>query len=128
LGQSVSKLEKAIDGTKAQVDPVRQNDGTTVHRLVVGAVPVDAFWSISVYNAKGYYEPNKRNAYSLNNVTGKKSADGTIAVQFGGCDGELSNCLPITQGWNYAVRLYRPRAEILTGKWKWTFPKAKPVQ
>jgi hypothetical protein len=28
-------------------------------------------------------------------------------------------------GWNYLVRLYRPRAEILTGTWK--FPEAQPV-
>jgi hypothetical protein len=30
------------------------------------------------------------------------------------------------KGWNYMVRLYRPRAEILNGKW--TFPHAEPVQ
>jgi len=28
-------------------------------------------------------------------------------------------------GWNYMVRLYRPRAEILNGTWK--FPEAQPV-
>ena len=27
----------------------------------------------------------------------------------GGCDGKIANCLPITPGWNYWVRLYRPR-------------------
>ena len=32
---------------------------------------------------------------------------------------------PVMPGWNYLVRLYRPRAEILDGKW--TFPKAQPV-
>jgi hypothetical protein len=40
-----------------------------------------ACWSISVYNAKGYFEPNKLNAYTLNNITGKRAADGSIAVQ-----------------------------------------------
>lgn len=34
----------------------RENDGRTVHRLTVHDVPVDGFWSISVYNAKGYFE------------------------------------------------------------------------
>jgi hypothetical protein len=29
------------------------------------------------------------------------------------------------KGWNYLVRLYRPRAEILDGSWK--FPEAQPV-
>jgi len=28
------------------------------------------------------------------------------------------------KGWNYIVRLYRPRAEILNGTWK--FPEAQP--
>ncbi len=46
-------------------------------------------------------------------------------IQFGGCDGKIPNCLPIMKGWNYTVRLYRPRAEILNGTWK--FPEAKPV-
>ena len=64
---------------------------------------------------------NNLNAYTLNNITAKKSADGSVAVQFGGCDGKIPNCLPIMPGWNYMVRLYRPRAEILDGKWK--FPK-----
>ena len=35
-----------------------KNDGNTVYRLNVKDVPVDGFWSISVYNAKGYFEPN----------------------------------------------------------------------
>jgi hypothetical protein len=35
---------------------------------------------------------------------------------FAGCDGEVFNCLPIMKGWNYMVRLYRPRAKLLNGK------------
>ncbi|HEY7116661.1 MAG TPA: DUF1254 domain-containing protein [Tepidisphaeraceae bacterium] len=101
------------------------NDGNTVHRLAVKDVPVDGFWSISVYNAKGYFEPNAQNAYTLNNLTAKAGEDGSISVQFGGCDGTTPNCLPVTPGWNYLVRLYRPRAEILNGTWK--FPEAHPV-
>ena len=47
----------------------------------------------------------------------KKNADGSVAIQFGGCDGKIPNCLPIMNGWNYTVRLYRPRAEILNNTW-----------
>ncbi len=89
-------------------------------------VPVDGFWSISLYDAKGYFDKNPYDAYSVNNITATKGADGSITVQFGGCDGKIPNCLPIMSGWNYTVRLYRPRAEILSGKWK--FPDAQPVQ
>jgi hypothetical protein len=102
----------------------KKNDGATIYRLNVKDVPVDSFWSISVYNAEGWFQPNKYEAYTINNITAKKGADGSVAVQFGGCDGKLANCLPTVPGWNYMVRLYRPRAEILSGKW--TFPQAQP--
>jgi hypothetical protein len=88
-------------------------------------VPVDGFWSVSVYNAKGYFEPNRLNAYTLNNITAKPNEDGSITIQFGGCDGKVANCLPTTKGWNYLVRLYRPRENIIDGTW--VFPKAEAV-
>jgi hypothetical protein len=105
----------------------RKNDGAVVYRLDVPAnVPVDGFWSVTVYDAQGFFEKNDLGAYSLNSITATKAADGSVAIQFGGCDGKIPNCLPIMKGWNYMVRLYRPRAEILSGKWK--FPEAQPVQ
>ena len=150
LATTMPDFKKAF-GTKDEVDPVRhligtaagwggnpdkdatylnvtpaKNDGTTIYKLNVKDVPVDGFWSVSLYDAKGYFEPNQFNAYSVNNITAKRSADGSIAIQFGGCDGKIPNCLPIMKGWNYTVRLYRPRAEILDGKWK--FPEPQPMQ
>ena len=149
LGETLPD-SKRMFGTKDQVDPIRhligsaslwggnpekdavylnftpaKNDGKTVHKLILKDVPVDGFWSISLYNSKGYFEANDRNAYSINNLTAKKSADGSVEIQFGGCDGTVPNCLPIMPGWNYTVRLYRPRAEVSTGKW--TCPEPQPV-
>jgi hypothetical protein len=149
LASTVGSFDRAF-GTKAQVDPIRhlmgtaagwggnpdkdakylgvvpaKNNGTTVYKLRVKDVPVEAFWSVSVYNAQGYYEKNPYNAYSLNNITAKKNDDGSVSIQFGGCDGKIPNCLPVMKDWNYTVRLYRPRAEILNGKWK--FPEPQPV-
>jgi len=150
LSSSTGEFRNAF-GTKGHVDPVRhliataagwggnpdkdatylgvtpaQNDGTTVYKLTVGNVPVDGFWSISVYNSEGFFEKNPYDAYSLNNLTAKKDPGGATTVQFGGCDGQVPNCLPTVKGWNYTVRLYRPRAEILDGKWK--FPEAQPIE
>jgi hypothetical protein len=149
LGTTVSDTRRMFGANEHQVDPVKhligsamlwggfpekdalylpitplRNDGKTVYRLTVGDVPVDAFWSVTVYNSKGYLQPNPDNAYAVNSLTAKKGADGAITIQFGGCDGKVLNCLPTMQGWNYTVRVFRPRAEILEGKWK--FPLADP--
>ena len=56
------------------------NDGTAVYKLNVQDVPVGGFWSITVYNAKGYLDPNPYNASSLNNITAEKNADGSVAA------------------------------------------------
>jgi hypothetical protein len=149
LAETISDTRRMF-GTKDQVDPVRhligtallwgsnpekdalylpvtpaRNDGTIIHKLAVKDVPVDGFWSITVYNAQGYLEPNPYNVYGVNETTAKKGADGSVAIQFGGCDGKIPNCLPIMKGWNYTVRLFRPRPEILDGEWK--FPAAQPM-
>ncbi|MEX0158623.1 MULTISPECIES: DUF1254 domain-containing protein [unclassified Microbacterium] len=86
-------------------------------------VPVDAFWSVSVYNAEGYFEPNDKGVNSVNSVTAVKDDDGAVTVRFG--SGDEPNTIPIVEGWNYAVRLYRPRPEVLDGSW--TFPAAAPA-
>ena len=106
------------------VDP-KENDGKTAYRLTVKDVPVDGFWSVTVYNKDGYFEKNVRNAYTVNNVTAKPNEDGSVTIQFGG-DETAPNYLPIIPGWNYTVRLYRPRKELLDGAWK--FPEAQPVE
>ena len=149
LASTISDFKGAF-GARNEVDPIRHligaaagwggnpdkaaiylnvtppnNDGKTIYRLTVKDVPVEGFWSVSVYDAAGYYEKNQYNAYSLNNITAKKGDDGAIAIQFGGCDGKIPNCLPIVAGWNYTVRLYRPKPEIASGKW--TFPQPQPV-
>ena len=151
LSDTLPDLRYAAGPNKTAVDPVRRiaaaasgwglnpdrdavylnvfpekNDGKTPYRLTVRNVPVEAFWSVTVYTAEGFFRPNDLNAYSINSVTGKKGADGAITIQFGDCSQETPNCLPVTNGWNYMVRLYRPRQEILNGTW--SFPVAGPIQ
>jgi hypothetical protein len=150
LGETISDTRHMFGARENQVDPVRhlvgtallwgglpekdalylpvtpaRNDGSTVHKLTVKEVPVNGFWSITVYNTEGYLQPNQYNAYSVNTITATKGTDGSVDIQFGGCDGEIPNCLPIVKGWNYTVRLFLPRPEILDGTWK--FPEAQHV-
>ncbi len=106
-----------------EIEVVEKNDGTP-HTITVKDVPVDAFWSITVYNSKGYIEENELGVYSYNNVTAKANKDDSITINFGNCDDGRINCLPITKGWNYAVRMYEPRQQILDRSWK--FPDIEP--
>lgn len=95
------------------------------YRLRMADVPVDGFWSVSVYNARGYFEVNPEGRYSVNSVTGVRDEDGAITVRFvppGGVEG--ANDIPVPEGWNFLVRLYRPREEILDGRW--TVPDLVP--
>lgn len=78
--------------------------------LRLADVPVDGFWSVSVYNGDGFFEPNEVGSYSLNNLTAERDEDGAVTVRFGG-DTSRANVLPIVDGWNYLFRLYRPRPE-----------------
>lgn len=103
----------------------KENDGKTAYRLTLKDVPVDGFWSVSVYNKAGFFEENALNAYTLNNVTAKPNADGSVTIHFGG-DEKAGNYLPIVPGWNYLLRFYRPRKELLEGSWK--IPEAEVVK
>ena len=106
------------------VMPVK-NDGKTPYVLTVKDVPVDGFWSITIYNKDGYMEKNAQDVYSYNNVTAKKNADGSITIHFGGGPNAINN-LPTTPGWNYIVRMYLPKPEVIEGSWR--FPKAQPAE
>lgn len=99
-----------------------QNDGTTVTTMTLKDVPVDGFWSVTVYDKNGFMAKNDLGVNAINNVTGAKEADGSYLLQFGGCDGSVPNCIPVTEGWNYAIRLYRPHPEVVNGTW--TAPEA----
>jgi len=148
LAKGLTDTKKTF-GSKEEVDPVRFLLGSAFgwgglpekeayylnvnpdlplgeYQITAKDVPVDAFWSVSVYNKDGYFEKNEFNSYSVNNISGTPNKDGSFTVHLGGCEDKRVNCIPLTEGWNYAVRLYRPRPEILDGTWK--FPAAKPVK
>jgi hypothetical protein len=102
-----------------------ENDGKTPYSVTVKDVPVDGFWSITVYNKDGFMQKNDQDAYSFNNVNAKPNPDGSITINFGGGENAVNN-LPITPGWNYIVRMYQPGEEILNDSWQ--FPLAEPVK
>ncbi|TMT86297.1 DUF1214 domain-containing protein [Haloterrigena sp. H1] len=102
-----------------------RNDGDTPYTLTVEDVPVDGYWSVTVYNSDWYLEENEYDAYAINNVTAERADDGSVTIHFGG-DPDQPNFLYTPAGWNYTVRLYEPRAEILDGSYQ--FPEAEPLE
>ena len=82
-------------------------------------VPVNAFWSISMYNAKGFFQKNDMGAYSLNGVTAEKNADKSVTIHLGGCEDGRKNCLPFAgEGFYYQWRMYEPGEAFLNGTYK----------
>ncbi|KRC62455.1 carboxylesterase [Agromyces sp. Root81] len=139
LGRGISTYDHAF-GTSAEVDPVMhllgaaggwgglpEHEATYVsfdeglpvadYRLRLQDIPVDAFWSVSLYNAAGYFEPNELGVNSINSLTAVPDADGGVTVSFGEHPLDAPNALPIMPGWNYTLRLYRPRPSVLDGTW-----------
>lgn len=96
------------------------------HELILKDVPADAFWSVTMYNARGFMVENDLGINAINNVNATPREDGSYRLQFGGCDAETVNCIPVPQGWNYILRAYRPGEEITSGEW--TPPVMHPVE
>ncbi|MCB1797370.1 MAG: DUF1254 domain-containing protein [Gammaproteobacteria bacterium] len=103
----------------------KDNGGSTAYTLTLPKdVPVDAFWSVTVYNKDGFFEKNQYDAYSFNSITAARNGDGSVTIHFGGDPGK-PNFLPITEGWNYIIRCYQPGWQILEGDW--VPPEARPA-
>ncbi len=125
-------------GAKQDVDPLRHFVGAAVgwgglpsneafyvfdahsrkavaHSIDLRGAPVDAFWSITIYNESGFLRENAENSYSLNSVTTDPTAPIYLADNN---EAGYKNYLHIFDRWNYVLRFYRPRPEILDGTWQ----------
>ncbi|GAA4483217.1 DUF1214 domain-containing protein [Rhodococcus olei] len=87
-------------------------------------VPADAFWSLSVYNGDGYFTSNDLGVYNVNSVFGTRNGDGSITVHLGDFDDSVPNLIPLPDGWNLLIRLYRPRLDELA---TWIVPPIEPA-
>lgn len=87
-------------------------------------MPVDGFWSLTLYNHHHFFELNDLNRYSLGtkNKSMKTKSDGslTIYVQAKPPGEELrANWLPSVEKGEFTLylRTYGPKNEILNGSW-----------
>jgi hypothetical protein len=103
---------KPLDGAQAY----------TIHFDKAAIPPVDAFWSITLYDNDGFQVANALNRFAVSSwMPFKYNADGSLDLYFQtespGADRE-ANWLPAPKGpFNLTMRLYAPKSDALTGKW-----------
>ena len=92
--------------------------------------PVNAFWSLTMYDQDGFFIANPINRYAIGDRNAlKANADGSVDIyiqnQTPGKDKE-SNWLPCPTGsFNLLMRMYWPKEEMLKGEW--TPPAVKKI-
>ena len=103
---------KPLDGANAYI----------VHFEKGATPPVNAFWSITLYDTEGYQVPNSLNRFAVSNwMPFKYDPDGSLDLYFQNASPgaeKQANWLPAPKGpFNLTMRLYAPKSDVLTGKW-----------
>ena len=125
IGLGANLPEDAIYPMNLFDDTGKPLDGAnkyTIHFDKGATPPVDAFWSITLYDSQGFQVGNVLNRFAVSSyMPFKINEDGSLDIYFQnespGKDME-ANWLPTPKGaFNLTMRLYAPKSEALTGKW-----------
>ena len=124
-GLGANLPEDAIYPINLADDTGRPLDGANKYKLHFDkgdTPPVNAFWSVTLYDNEGFQVGNPLNRFAVSSwMPFRFNADGSLDLYFQsenpGADKE-ANWLPAPKGpFNLTMRLYAPRSEALTGKW-----------
>jgi hypothetical protein len=125
FGLGANLPEDAIYPLNLGDDTGKPLDGAnkyTIHFDQGATPPVNAFWSITLYDSDGFQVGNSLNRFAVAGwMPFKFNTDGSLDIYFQndspGKDKE-ANWLPAPKGaFNLTMRLYGPKSEALTGKW-----------
>jgi hypothetical protein len=125
LGLGANLPEDAIYPLNLADEAGKPLDGTnqyTIHFEKGATPPVNAFWSLTLYNSDGFQVGNVLNRFAVSSwMRFKYNSDGSLDLYFQsdtpGKDKE-ANWLPAPKTpFNLTMRLYSPQADALTGKW-----------
>ena len=125
LGLGANLPEDAIYPLNLADETGKPLDGAnkyTIHFDKGATPPVNAFWSITLYDPEGFQVANSLNRFAVSSwMPFKYNADGSLDLYFQnespGKDKE-ANWLPAPKGpFNLTMRLYAPKSEALTGRW-----------
>jgi hypothetical protein len=125
LGLGANLPEDAIYPINLADDTGKPLDGANryVLHFESGAIPpVNAFWSVTLYDAEGYQVPNSLNRFAVSSwMPFKYAPDGSLDLYFQNASpaaDKEANWLPAPKGpFNLTMRLYAPKDDALTGMW-----------
>ncbi len=125
LGLGANLPEDAIYPLNLADEAGKPLDGAnqyTIHFEKGATPPVDAFWSITLYDADGFQVGNVLNRFTLSSwMPFHYNADGSLDLHFQNdspAKDTEANWLPAPKApFNLTMRLYSPQAAALTGKW-----------
>ena len=125
FGLGANLPEDAIYPLNLADDTGRPLDGANnyvIHFDKSQAPPVDAFWSVTLYDPKGFQVANPLNRFAVSSwMPFVTNPDGSLDLYFQNESpgaGKEANWLPAPKGpFNLTMRLYAPKSEALTGKW-----------
>jgi hypothetical protein len=124
-GLGANVVEDAIYPLNLADESGKPLDGANKYTITFekgAAPPVNAFWSITLYDQEGFQVGNVLNRFAVSSwMPFKYNSDGSLDLYFQnespGKDME-ANWLPAPKGpFNLTMRLYAPKSEALTGKW-----------
>ena len=125
LGLGANLPEDAIYPMNLADESGKPLDGAnkyTIHFDKGATPPVDAFWSITLYDAEGFQVANDLGRFAVSGwMTFNYNPDGSLDLYFQNKEpspDKEANWLPAPTGpFNLCMRLYAPKSEALTGKW-----------
>ncbi len=110
----------SVDGSGADLD------GSRKYRIIFapGSAPPDgAFWSITLYDDRGYLIPNRYRRYAVSSGAAlTRDPDGSVVIYLQPDRPDAvrrANWIPTPQGQRYqlSLRCYWPAAAVLDGRW-----------
>ena len=125
LGLGANLPEDAIYPLNLADEVGKPLDGAskyTIHFEKDATPPVNAFWSLTLYDSDGFQVANSLNRFAVSSwMPFKYNPDGSLDLYFQnespGANKE-ANWLPAPKGpFNLTMRLYSPKSGALTGKW-----------
>jgi hypothetical protein len=125
LGLGANLPEDAIYPLNLADEAGKPLDGAstyTIHFEKGATPPVNAFWSLTLYDSDGFQVANSLNRFAVSSwMPFKYNPDGSLDIYFQnespGANKE-ANWLPAPKGpFNLTMRLYSPKSDALTGKW-----------